>query len=334
MKAVRCKRHGGPETLVVEDIPLPQPGPGQVRVAVKAAGVNFPDALIIQDKYQFKPQLPFTPGGELAGVVTALGPDVTGRALGEAVIGFTGWGGFAEEALLPADSVVPMPAGMPFDVAGAFLMTYGTCLHALKDRAQLRAGETVLVLGAAGGIGIAAIEIAKALGARVIAAASSEAKLEACREKGADATIDYATENLRERLKVLTEGRGVDVVCDPVGGALSELAVRSLAWRGRFLVIGFTSGEIPRLALNLPLLKGASIVGVFWGDFIKREPVEAEHDLRELTALYRAGKIAPLVSMRCTLEQTGAAIAALLERKMTGKAVVIPSIGDRPASTP
>ncbi|HSV81729.1 MAG TPA: NADPH:quinone oxidoreductase family protein [Ramlibacter sp.] len=324
MKAVRCNRHGGPETLVVEDIPVPQPGPGQVRVAVKAAGVNFPDALIIQDKYQFKPPLPFTPGGELAGVVTAVAPDVTRVDVGQSVIGFTGWGAFAEEAVLAADSVVPMPAGMPYEVAGSFLMTYGTCWHALKDRAQLQAGETVLVLGAAGGIGIAAIEIAKAMGARVIAAASSEAKLAACRQKGADATIDYSTEDLREKLKALTGGRGVDVVCDPVGGRFTELAVRSLAWRGRLLVIGFTTGEIPRVPLNLPLLKGAAIIGVFWGDFIKREPGQAQQDLRDLTDLYRAGRIAPLVSMRCPLEQTGAAIAALAERRVTGKAVVIP----------
>ena len=324
MKAVRCNRHGGPETLVVEDIAVPAPRAGEVLVQVKAAGVNFPDALIIQNKYQFKPALPFTPGGELAGVVAAVGEGVTRVRVGDAVIGFTGWGGFAEQVVLPAEGLIPMPEGMPFDIAGSFLMTYGTCWHALKDRAQLRAGETVLVLGAAGGIGIAAIEIAKALGAKVIAAASSADKLRACRDKGADATIDYSTEDLRERLKALTGRHGVDVVCDPVGGRFSEPALRSMAWRGRFLVIGFADGEIPRLPLNLPLLKGCSIVGVFWGDFVKREPAAAEADLRELTALYRAGKIAPLVSMRCTLEQTGAAIAALMQRKVLGKAVVLP----------
>ena len=298
MKAVRCNRHGGPETLVVEDIAVPAPRAGEVLVEVKAAGINFPDALIIQNKYQFKPALPFTPGGELAGVVAAVGEGVTRVRVGDAVIGFTGWGGFAEQVVLPAEGLIPMPEGMPFDIAGSFLMTYGTCWHALKDRAQLRAGETVLVLGAAGGIGIAAIEIAKALGAKVIAAASSADKLRACRDKGADATIDYSTEDLRERLKALTGRHGVDVVCDPVGGRFSEPALRSMAWRGRFLVIGFADGEIPRLPLNLPLLKGCSIVGVFWGDFVKREPAAAEADLRELTALYRAGKIAPLVSMR------------------------------------
>ena len=324
MKAVRCNQYGGPETLFVEDVTLPAPKAGEVLVAVKAAGVNFPDALIIQNKYQFKPALPFTPGGELAGVVAALGDGVANVRVGQAVIGFTGWGAFAEQALLPAAGLIPKPDGMPFDIAGSFLMTYGTSWHALKDRAQLRAGETVLVLGAAGGIGIASIEIAKALGAKVIAAASSADKLHACLEKGADETIDYSTEDLRERLKALTDGRGVDVVVDPVGGRFSEPALRSMAWRGRFLVIGFADGEIPRLPLNLPLLKGCSIVGVFWGDAVKREPAAAATDLRELAALYRAGKIAPLVSMRCTLDQTGEAIAALMQRKVLGKAVVLP----------
>ena len=217
-----------------------------------------------------------------------------------------------------------MPEGMPFEIAGSFLMTYGTSWHALKDRAQLRAGETVLVLGAAGGIGIAAIEIAKALGARVIAAASSAEKLKICRAKGADETIDYVREDLRERLKALTGGRGVDVVCDPVGGKFTEPALRSLAWRGRLLVIGFADGEIPRLPLNLPLLKGCAIVGVFWGDFLKREPDAAAADLRELSRLYAQSSIAPLVLLRCPLEGAGGAIDALIKRQVMGKAVVLP----------
>lgn len=324
MKALRCHQHGGPGTLVVEDIAAPVPKAGEVLVTVKAAGVNFPDALIIQNKYQFKPALPFTPGGELAGVVTAIGEGVTRVKVGDAVIGFTGWGAFAEQAVLPADGLIAMPEGMPFEIAGSFLMTYGTSWHALKDRAQLQAGETVLVLGAAGGIGIASIEIAKALGARVIAAASSAEKLEACKAKGADETIDYSREDLRERLKALTGGRGVDVVCDPVGGKFTEPALRSLAWRGRLLVIGFADGEIPRVPLNLPLLKGCSIVGVFWGDFLKREPEAAAADLRELSRLYTQGSIAPLVSMRCPLEGAGAAIEALMNRQVLGKAVVLP----------
>ena len=324
MKALRCSQHGGPELLTVEDVAAPVPKAGEVLVNVKAAGVNFPDALIIQNKYQFKPALPFTPGGELAGVVAAVGDGVTRVRVGDAVIGFTGWGAFAEQTVLPAEGLIPMPVSMPFEIAGSFLMTYGTSWHALKDRAQLRAGETVLVLGAAGGIGIAAIEIAKALGARVIAAASSAEKLKICRAKGADETIDYVREDLRERLKALTGGRGVDVVCDPVGGKFTEPALRSLAWRGRLLVIGFADGEIPRLPLNLPLLKGCAIVGVFWGDFLKREPDAAAADLRELSRLYAQSSIAPLVLLRCPLEGAGGAIDALIKRQVMGKAVVLP----------
>jgi NADPH:quinone reductase len=324
MRAVMCHRFGPPETLTVEEVAPPMPKPGEVRVRVKAAGVNFPDALIIQDKYQFKPPLPFSPGGELAGVIDAVGEGVTRVAPGQAVIGFTAWGAFAEQAVVPQDKLIPMPEGMPFEIAGSFLMTYGTCYHALKDRAQLAAGESVLVLGAAGGIGIAAIEIAKALGARVIAAASSAEKLRACREHGADETIDYQTEDLRDRLKVFTGGRGVDVVCDPVGGSFSEPALRSTAWRGRYLVVGFAGGEIPKIPLNLPLLKGSSIVGVFWGDFLKREPANGERDVQALVALYRAGKIRPLVSARYPLERAADALQALMQRKVQGKVVVVP----------
>ena len=324
MKALRCVRHGPPETLVVENIDAPSPGPGQVLVQVKAAGVNFPDTLIIQNKYQFKPALPFTPGGELAGIVTAVGEGVTRVAVGQRVIGFVMWGAFAEQAVVAQDQLVPMPEGMPFDVASAFLMTYGTCWHALSDRAALRAGETVLVLGAAGGIGIASIEIAKALGATVIAAASSADKLAVCRERGADMTIDYQAEDLRERMKALIGGRGVDVVVDPVGGRFTEPALRSMAWRGRYLVVGFTDGEIPRVALNLPLLKGCSIVGVFYGDFLKREPAQGEAGVRALFDLYRANKIAPLVSAHYDLDHAGQAIEALMQRRVRGKVVVTP----------
>jgi len=324
MRAVLCRRFGPPETLAVEDVPSPLPGPGEARVRVKVAGVNFPDALIIEDKYQIKPPLPFSPGGELAGVVDAVGEGVTRFQTGQPVIGFTGWGAFAEQAVVPQDRLIPMPDNMPFEVAGSFLMTYGTCYHALKDRGQLAAGETVLVLGAAGGIGIAAIEIAKALGGRVIAAASSADKLRTCREHGADEAIDYQSEDLRDRLKALTGARGVDVVCDPVGGRFSELALRSTAWRGRFLVVGFAGGEIPKIPLNLALLKGCSIVGVFWGDFLRREPANSERDVHELVALYRAGRIRPLVSARYALEQTADALNALKERKVQGKVIVVP----------
>lgn len=324
MKALRCVRHGPPDALVVEHLDAPSPGPGEVLVQVKAAGVNFPDTLIIQNKYQFKPALPFTPGGELAGIVVAVGEGVTRVAVGQRVIGFVMWGAFAEQALVAQDQLVPMPDHMPFDVASAFLMTYGTCHHALSDRAALRAGETVLVLGAAGGIGIASIEIAKARGATVIAAASSADKLAVCRERGADITIDYQAEDLRERLKAQTSGRGVDVVVDPVGGRFTEPALRAMAWRGRYLVVGFTDGEIPRIPLNLPLLKGCSIVGVFYGDFLKREPTQADADVRALFELYREKKIEPLVSARYDLEHAGQAIEALMRRSVRGKVVVTP----------
>ena len=324
MRAVRCNAFGPPESLVVEDIASPQPAAGEALIDVKAAGVNFPDALIIQNKYQAKPPLPFTPGGELAGIVRAVGPGVTQVQVGQAVIAFTAWGAFAEQALVPQESLIAMPEGMPFDVAGSFLMTYGTCYHALHDRAQVKPGETVLVLGAGGGIGIAAIELAKAMGARVIAAASSDSKLAVCREHGADETINYQTQDLREQLKALTNGRGVDVVCDPVGGAFSEAALRSMAWRGRFLVIGFANGEIPKIPLNLVLLKGCSIVGVFWGDFVRREPQHSAADLSALVELYRSGAIRPLVSGRFTLEQTGDALLALMQRKASGKLVIVP----------
>ena len=325
MRAWLARRFGPPATLAVEDIPSPEPGAGEVRVRIHAAGVNFPDSLIIENKYQIKAPLPFTPGGELAGVVDAVGTGVTRFAPGQKVIGFTGWGAFAEEAVVPQERLVPMPDGMPFDVAGSFLMTYGTCWHALKDRGQLAAGETVLVLGGAGGIGIAAIEIAKALGARVFAAASSPEKLRTCREHGADETIDYEREDLRERIKALTGGRGVDVVVDPVGGRYAEPALRSTGWRGRYLVIGFAAGDIPKIALNLVLLKGSAIVGVFWGDFLKREPAQGERDVQELFALYREGRIRPLVSAHYPLEQAAEALAALTTRRAQGKVVIMPT---------
>src|SRR5215210_6729513 len=264
MKAVLCKQYGPPESLTFEDLPSPRPGAGEVVVSVKAASVNFPDVLIIQNKYQFKPPLPFSPGSELAGVVKEVGPGVANFRPGDKVMAFTTYGAFAEEVKTEASRLVPMPEGMEYVAASAFLLTYGTSDHALRDRAALKNGETLLVLGAAGGVGLAAIEIGKALGARVIACASSEEKLAVCREHGADATINYATEDLRERIKALTDGRGVDVVYDPVGGPYSEPAFRSVAWRGRLLVVGFAAGDIPKLPLNLALLKGASVVGVFW----------------------------------------------------------------------
>ncbi|MEJ5128241.1 NADPH:quinone oxidoreductase family protein [Comamonas sp. MYb21] len=324
MKAVVCEQFGPPSVLQLRDLPALQPAPGEVVVAVKAAGINYPDTLIIEDRYQFKPSLPFSPGGEFAGVVDGVGAEVQGVRQGQAVIGFVGWGAFAQQICVQPAALFPMPAGLPFEVAGSLLMTYGTAYHALRDRADLAAGETVLVLGAAGGVGIACIELAKALGARVIAAASSPQKLAACRAHGADETIDYEREDLRERLKAITGGRGVDVVCDVVGGRFSEPALRSTAWRGRFLVLGFAGGEIPRIALNLPLLKGCAIVGVFWGDYLQRERAQVVADIEALAELYTQGRLRPLISQRFSLEETPAALEAVRQRQAIGKGVVVP----------
>jgi NADPH2:quinone reductase len=322
MKAVLCKRHGPPETLVIEELPSPHPGAGEVVVSVKAASVNFPDVLIIQNKYQFKPPLPFSPGSELAGIVKEVGEGVKGFKTGDRVMAFTTYGAFAEEVRTEASRLLPIPKGMSFESAAAFVLTYGTSDHALRDRAALRAGETLLILGAAGGVGLAAVEIGKALGARVIACASSEDKLCVCREHGADATIDYVHEDLRARIKVLTEGRGVDVVYDAVGGPYSEPAFRSIAWRGRLLVVGFAAGEIPKLPLNLALLKGAAIIGVFWGDFARREPGQFAESIQQLTRWYGEGKLRPHVSRVFPLEEAAEALKLMAARQVKGKVVL------------
>jgi NADPH2:quinone reductase len=327
MKTVLCKEFGPPESLVVEDVPSPVPGPGQVVLAVRACGVNFPDVLLIQNKYQFKPPLPFAPGGEVAGIVKAVGEGVRSVRVGERVIGSTGWGGFAEEVALDAARVIPIPDAMDFVTASAFLLTYGTSHHALRDRAALQPGETLLVLGAAGGVGLAAVELGKVMGARVIAAASTPEKLAVCREHGADEVIDYVREDLKERTKSLTGGEGADVIYDPVGGAYTEAALRATAWKGRFLVIGFAAGEIPRIPLNLVLLKGCQIVGVFWGAFTAREPARNEANVRELMTWYAAGKIAPHVSATYPLERAAEALNAMAERRVMGKVVLVPSGG-------
>ncbi|MFZ6672431.1 NADPH:quinone oxidoreductase family protein [Undibacterium sp. Xuan67W] len=324
MKAVLCKAWGLPDTLVVEELPDLVAGAGQVVIDVKAAGVNFPDVLIIQNKYQFKPELPFTPGSELSGVVRAVGEGVSKINVGDKVIAFIGHGAFAQQVLAPAQAVMPMPPGMDFDTAAAITLTYGTSHHAVVDRAQLKAGETMLVLGAAGGVGLAAIEIGKALGARVIAAASSDEKLAICKEHGADLTINYSTEDLREAIKAATDGKGPDVIYDPVGGIYAEPAFRSIAWRGRYLVIGFANGEIPKLPLNLTLLKGASLVGVFWGEFAKREPKANMAAMRELMGWLAEGKIKPHISGRYALKDTSIALNDIAARKVTGKVVIQP----------
>jgi NADPH2:quinone reductase len=323
VRAVVCKQWGPPESLSIEDLPALEPGPGQVVIEVRAASVNFPDLLIIQNQYQFKPPLPFTPGSEVAGVVKAVGAGVADVRPGDRVLAMTGIGGFAEEVRAGAAAAVKIPDAMPFDEAAALLMTYGTSHYALVDRAKLRAGETLLVLGAAGGVGLSAVEIGKVLGARVIAAASSDEKLAVCREKGAAEVINYAREDLKERVKALTGGKGADVVYDPVGGEYAEAALRSTAWEGRFLVIGFTAG-IPKIPLNLVLLKGCQLVGVFWGSFTGREPEKNRAYIRELLDWYVAGKIRPHVSASYPLEKVADALRDMGARKVTGKVVLVP----------
>ncbi|MEO7030956.1 MAG: NADPH:quinone oxidoreductase family protein [Herbaspirillum sp.] len=324
MKAIMCNAWGLPDTLVVEERPEPQPGAGEVAIEVQAAGVNFPDVLIIQNKYQSKPELPFTPGSELAGTVRTLGAGVTHLKVGDRVIAFIGNGAFAQQVVANAAAVMPMPPGMDFDVAAAITLTYGTSHHAVVDRAQLKAGETMLVLGAAGGVGLAAIEIGKALGARVIAAASSDEKLAVCTAHGADATINYSTQDLRAAIKETTGGKGPDVIYDPVGGIYTEPAFRSIGWRGRYLVIGFANGEIPKLPLNLMLLKGASLVGVFWGEFARREPKANMAAMHQMMGWLAQGKIKPHISHRYALAETAQALNDMAARKVTGKVVIQP----------
>ena len=322
MHAWLCDNPIGPEALNWTDLPTPEPKAGEVRVAIHAASLNFPDLLIVQNKYQVKPPLPFVPGSEYAGVIDAVGQGVTGFKVGDAVVTFGGQGGFGTHACTLAERVVPLPAGFPFTDAAALLCTYGTTHHALIDRAALQPGETVLVLGAAGGVGTAAIQIAKAAGARVIAAASSDEKCNFCIELGADASINYSRENLREQIKALTGGKGPDVVYDPVGGDIAEPVFRSIAWRGRYLVIGFAQGGIPALPLNLALLKGASIVGVFWGEFARREPVANAAAIAELARWYAQGKIKPVIDRVLPMAELPAAFARMGSREVHGKLVL------------
>jgi NADPH:quinone reductase len=322
LKAVLCKAFGPPETLVIEEVPSPVPGPGQIVIAVKAASVNFPDTLIIENKYQYKPPLPFSPGSECAGLVKKVGEGVTHLREGDRVMAVTTYGSFAEEVLTHESRALAIPAGMDFPTAAAFTLTYGTSAHALIDRGELQAGETLLVLGASGGVGLAAIEIGKAMGANVIACASTDDKLAVCRAHGADETINYTTEDLRERLKTITKGNGVDVVYDPVGGPHSEMALRSTAWRGRFLVVGFAAGEIPRIPLNLVLLKGCSVVGVFWGEFMKREPERFAEVIKQLGVWFQNDKLKPYVSERLPLERAAEALRLMSSRQVKGKLVL------------
>ena len=322
MKAVLCKAYGPPEDLVIEDVPAPACGPGQVRIGVHAVGINFPDCLMIEGKYQFKPEFPFSPGGELSGEILELGEGVTGLSVGDRVIAGGGHGGLAEEVVVSATGLRSVPMGMSMSQAAAWSTTYGTSYHALKQRGALQPGETLLVLGAGGGVGLAAVELGKAMGARVLAAASSEAKREAAKAAGADEVIDYSDGELKEKVKALTEGRGADVIYDPVGGDFFDQCMRCINWKGRVLVVGFVGGEIPRVPINLILLKGCQVVGVFYGAFTGREPAENAQNWRELANLWEAGKIAPLVSREFAFEEHAAALRCLSEREAIGKVIV------------
>jgi NADPH2:quinone reductase len=323
MRAVVCEAWAGPELLVVKELPAAQAKPGDVVVKIHAAGVNFPDVLIIQKKYQVQPELPFIPGAEIAGEVTAVGDGVTALAVGDRVAALCSVGGFAGEIAIEAGKCIKIPDALSYDVAAGFMLAYGTSWHAVRDRAALLPGETMLVLGAAGGVGLSAVEIGKAIGARVVAAASSDEKCAICREHGADEVINYSTEDLREGIK-RTCGKGPDVIYDPVGGKYSEAAFRSIGWRGRHLVIGFADGNIPALPLNLALLKGASLVGVFWGEFARREPANNMKGVSEMLGWMMEGKIKPLISKTYSLDEAPQALVDMAARKVTGKIVIRP----------
>lgn len=323
MHAWLCENPVGVDALVWRELPTPAPGAGEVLVEIKAASLNFPDLLIVQNKYQMKPPLPFVPGSEFSGIVQVLGEGVTRLKPGQRVACLSGTGGFGTHVVVPAQACVPLPDGFIMVDAAAFIMTYATSHHALIDRAALRAGETLLVLGAAGGVGTAAIQIAKAVGARVIAAASTDEKCAMCKSLGADGTINYSTQSLRETLKTLTGGKGPDVIYDPVGGDFAEQAFRSIAWRGRYLVVGFAAGAIPSLPLNLALLKGASIVGVFWGDYARREPASNADMMAELVRWYEEGKIKPVIDSTMALSEIKTAYAHMGTRGVKGKLVMV-----------
>ncbi|WP_434627209.1 NADPH:quinone oxidoreductase family protein [Pseudomonas sp. Z1-29] len=322
MKAVLCKEFGPAESLVLEDVASPVVKKNEVLLDVHAAGVNFPDTLIIEGKYQFKPPFPFSPGGEAAGVVREVGEKVSHLKVGDRVMALTGWGSFAEQVAVPGYNVLPIPAAMEFNTAAAFSMTYGTSMHALTQRANLQPGETLLVLGASGGVGLAAVEIGKAMGARVIAAASSAEKLAVAKAAGADELINYTETSLKDEIKRLTDGQGADVIYDPVGGDLFDQAVRAIAWNGRLLVVGFASGRIPELPVNLALLKGAAVVGVFWGSFAQRQPQDNAANFQQLFGWFAEGKLKPLVSQVYPLSNAAQAINDLGQRKAVGKVVV------------
>jgi NADPH2:quinone reductase len=323
MKAVLCKEYSDIDKLVTEDVPSPTAHKNQVVISVKACGVNFPDILIVQGKYQFKPPLPFSPGGEVAGIIKEVGEGVKHLKVGDQVFGGIMMGGFAEEVAVDANLVFPMPTHFDFVTAASVMMTYGTSYHALIDRAKLKAGETLLVLGAAGGVGLAAVDIAKAVGAKVIAAASTADKLALCETYGADELINYTTEDLKEKIKALTNGKGVNVIYDPVGSQYAEPAFRSIAWEGRYLVVGFAAGNIPNLPMNLPLLKGASVIGVFWGAFVQREPMQNAQNFQNMLAMFREGKLKAHIHATYPLENAVEALQEMANRKVCGKVVLV-----------
>ncbi|NNG09030.1 MAG: NADPH:quinone oxidoreductase family protein [Arenibacter sp.] len=322
MKAIRCKKYGPPSSLVLEEVPDLKPGAKEVLVSVKACGINFPDTLIIQGLYQVKPPLPFTPGSDIAGIVKEVGEGVSHLNKGDEVFGFVAYGALAEEVVVPSNACFPKPKQMGFPIAASFMMAYGTSYHALKDRGRLKKGETLVVLGASGGVGLAAVELGKLMGAKVIAAASTEEKLKLCREYGADETINYNKTDLKTAIKELTGGKGADVVYDPIGGAYSEAAFRAVAWNGRFLVVGFASGTIPKLPLNLPLLKGASLVGVFWGGFGMGNPLANIENTQVLMDWYKKGMLKPHIHRIYDIEDTPKALEEMMNRKVRGKLVV------------
>jgi NADPH2:quinone reductase len=324
MKALLCKRYGGPDDLAVEDIAEPVAGPGEAIVDVKAAALNFFDTLIIAGKYQTKPAMPFSPAAEFAGVVKSLGPGVDGIKTGDRVLGYLGYGAARERVVVKADRLIPIPDALDVDRAAGLVVTYGTTLHALKDRAHIRERETLAVLGASGGVGLAAVELGKAMGARVIACASSDDKLAFAKKHGADDTINYASDDLKEALRRVTGGKGADVIYDPVGGAYAEQALRSIAWQGRFLVVGFAAGEIPKIPLNLALLKGCDIVGVFWGSFVERDPAGHRANTRQILDWVVSGKMSAHVQAAYPLADAATALKALAARKVMGKIVLHP----------
>ncbi len=322
MRAVVCKAYGPPESLVIEELPSPPVGKGQVKVAVRACGVNFPDTLIIEGKYQFKPEMPFSPGGEVSGTIAEVGEGVTNVKVGDRVLAMTGWGGYAEEVVVDAARVMRIPDSMDFVTAAGFAMTYGTSMHALKQRADLQPGETLLVLGASGGVGLAAVELGRIMGARVIAAGGSDEKLQVAKQYGAEELINYSREDLKERVKELTGGQGADVIYDPVGGDAFDACTRAINWNGRLLVVGFASGRIPQFPVNLALLKGCSIVGVFWGAFRGREPEKDAANFRQMLTWFEEGKLKPHVSHTLPLEKAADAMYMLLRREAVGKIVL------------